>query len=52
MEGTRFRVPDEAVSIPRPDVQPDEGRRLYDVLFENSPQFGVRVVRKSSGTVV
>ena len=52
VEGKRFRVPEEAVNIPRPDAQPDEERRRYDVFFENSPQFGVRVGRRSSGTVV
>ena len=48
----RFQVPAEAVNISRPEVQPDNRTRLFDVEFENEPQFGIRVIRRSTNTVV
>ncbi|XP_064598977.1 sucrase-isomaltase, intestinal-like [Liolophura sinensis] len=42
--------------VPLPTHQPTEGpsddSRLYDVTWENAPQFGVKVVRRKTGAIV
>ena len=49
---SRYEVPKEAVDIESPDATADNVTRLYDVIFQEEPQFGVMVIRRSSGVAV
>ena len=51
--GTRYEVPKEAVDITYdPRSPPANETRLYDVEWETTPRFGLRVKRRSTGAVV
>ena len=45
-------MPVEAVNISQPEVPPETASRLYDIEYVNEPQFGLKVIRKESGSIV
>lgn len=46
----RFEVPKEFLSIERPDQKPSSTD--YDIQYVDDPVFGIKVTRKSTGTVI
>ncbi|KAK2139791.1 hypothetical protein LSH36_1612g00000 [Paralvinella palmiformis] len=51
-ERSRYQIPTEAINIESPDRIADNETRLYDVIFQNEQQFGLMVIRRSSGEAV
>ena len=49
----RYQVPKEAVDIVyNMSSTPSNNTRLYDVVWVSEPQFGLKVKRRSTGTVM
>jgi len=50
--GDRYEVPREAVDIVPASSAPSVDSRLYDVDWVSEPHFGLRVIRRSTQTVL
>ncbi len=51
-DGKQFEIPREAVDIEKPPEPPSPETRMYDVTYVQEPQFGIKVTRRDTGSVV